>query len=127
MSGVPRGVAAPVPIVVAYLRATFAVFRTRPVTAGMVAFFPRKVGRAIGLGTCQDVVFVWLVTAPVDQIAVFIQRIASGGGSIEQLFWPFDMAGVGIAVDGEGQFFCPLSLRKPRKILGGTEITSYFF
>ncbi len=76
MSGVPRGVAAPVPVVVADLRATFAVFRTRPVTAGMVAFLPRKVGCAVVLGTCEDVVSIWLVTAPVDHVAVFIQRCA---------------------------------------------------
>jgi hypothetical protein len=58
-------------VVVANLRA--ALSGTGPVAARMISFFPGKVGRAVILGPCQNVMPVWLVATTVHQIAIFIQ------------------------------------------------------
>lgn len=47
-----------------------------PVDAGMVAFLPREISRSVVLGCGEDVVPVWLVTAPVDLVAVLVEGSA---------------------------------------------------
>ena len=51
-----------------------------PADAGMVAFLPRETSRSVVLGSGEDVVPVWLVTAPVDLVAVLVE-----GGALDDI------------------------------------------
>lgn len=67
----PRSIASAMPVMMPDLATALA--RAGPIAASMVAFLPREIGGTVVLRPGQDIVPVWLITPPINLVAVLVQ------------------------------------------------------